>query len=369
MRFRLRIRFYLLIQLSMTPSKSESVRGMSTVRAALASIAVMLATPGCKSGNDIDTHSTSVTAATMAATPDCTERDMTGQFSPISIAAPEVLRYRDGSSKAVDLPNETDGETLTVYYRTNSDTLQSPDLADIAAFREQHRGATSWVLEGFADSRGTEEANVELAGKRVAGVEGRLTLKGISSSSITTVSNGEMMAEGRTVAEMAPDRRVTLRPQYFSCPQELTPEARVIVEGLEEMMPIEHLLMDLSGSMREELPVVRGFDTKDAEISGFNSCAGVADLDDLQQAEVCGETPLWSSILEVLNAENIDGLTVVTDGKNNRGTATASQVIALAKKKGVKIDIVAADVAYNDADKAELRSVANQTGGKYFIRN
>ncbi|MAG60508.1 hypothetical protein CL619_01855 [archaeon] len=275
------------------------------------------------------------------------------------MATPETIRYRDGSSKIVDLTNETTGDSLTVYFRTNSDTMFSNDIADLAAFKRQHANADAWIVEGYADDRGSLEDNVALGQKRADGVAHYLNRSGI-----TTVSHGEASADGMTKEEMKRDRRVTLRPQYFKRAEPVTVKGQIISQALAELPP--PYLVDLSGSMADEVGIIRTHKFDDgAVVYAFNDCTGVEEIDPTQ-ASTCGGTPLYASIEEVLR-KGVSELTVISDGEETNG-GSLSSVISLAQRNGTKINVVGAGV-YSAGTKADLMSLATETGGSFYIRD
>ncbi|HEV7659810.1 MAG TPA: OmpA family protein [Allosphingosinicella sp.] len=66
-------------------------------------------------------------------------------------------------------------------------------------------------IEGHADRRGTEAANIELAGRRAEAAAAYLTERGVAADRITTISWGEAAAETRAEdGDGVRDRRVVI---------------------------------------------------------------------------------------------------------------------------------------------------------------
>lgn len=88
---------------------------------------------------------------------------------------------------------ETSGGLKRIHFEFDSDSID-PEMADIleanARYLKKHK-AVSVVIEGHCDPRGTNEYNLAL-GDRRAGTTGRyLSVKGVDSSRLKTVSYGE----------------------------------------------------------------------------------------------------------------------------------------------------------------------------------
>ena len=323
---------------------------------------LLAALPACSGEPDIDDFQATQPATVVTTNPVSTGpqlEDITRKYAPIDMATPETIRYADGSSKVVDLQNETDGESLTLYFRTNSDTMFSNDIQDLADFARQHANADAWIVEGYADDRGSLDDNLALGQKRAEGVAHYLNRSGV-----TTVSHGEASAIGVDKEEMRRDRKVTIRPQYFERAEPVTVEGQIIAQALEELPP--PYLIDLSGSMAQEVGIIRTHNFDDgAVVYAFNDCTGVREIDPTT-ADVCGGTPLYDSIEEVLR-QGVSELTVITDGEETNGGSLRS-VISLANQDGTKINVVGAGV-YNASTRAELMSLATETEGTYYIRD
>ncbi|MEZ4371965.1 MAG: OmpA family protein [Polyangiaceae bacterium] len=67
------------------------------------------------------------------------------------------------------------------------------------------------LLVGHADSRGDEEYNMTLGGRRAAGVKSVLVARKLSGKQVATSSRGELDATGSDESSYAADRRVDVR--------------------------------------------------------------------------------------------------------------------------------------------------------------
>ncbi len=67
------------------------------------------------------------------------------------------------------------------------------------------------LLVGHADSRGDEEYNMTLGGRRAGGVKSVLVARKLSGAQVSTSSRGELDATGSDEASYAQDRRVDVR--------------------------------------------------------------------------------------------------------------------------------------------------------------
>ena len=278
----------------------------------------------------------------------------------ITIAEPEPVTQKGGKVTYPDLKNAQDARSnLIVYFRTNSWTLGENDKKDVTRFI-QTVPAYSWILEGYADARGSIEDNRELGNKRAQGIAD-IYLKG---KKVQIVSYGETKAHcAETDAEcMKEDRRVRIIP-YVVTTQVSTVKAKTIDEGIKQLGRTDAYLVDLSSSMREELSFIQHYDYQGPQVYGFNSCSPIFNVSS-DSAQVCGTTPLWDSLTSVVNKlDNGTSLTIISDGGNNKGSESPNAAIKAAKDKGILINVIATGT-YNSHAKKDLEQVAAQTGGK-----
>ncbi len=159
----------------------------------------------------------------------------------------------------------------------------------------------------------------------------------------------------------------------------LTDVGRTIEEGLERY-PADFYLIDLSGSMGQDVEVIRAHDFPEgAEVWAFN--AGMLfKLFEPSISYSSGDTPLWQCLDRLIDhyLQDPDGkeLTVMTDGVDNDfNNASATQtmvdgIIKDAKGKNLVINMVAAgDYTYAPQGVVDtMMKIPNETGGGHFIR-
>lgn len=101
------------------------------------------------------------------------------------------------------------------YFAFNSANVKQGDypvltkLAD--CFRAGPLKGQKMLLVGHADSRGDDDYNMTLGGRRAGGVKQVLTARKLSATQVVTSSRGEMDATGEDEAAYAADRRVDVR--------------------------------------------------------------------------------------------------------------------------------------------------------------
>ena len=140
----------------------------------------------------------------------------------------------------------------------------------------------------------------------------------------------------------------------------------MITRGL-EISEADVYLVDASYSMRgEKWGQINAFPfPKGAKIYTYTTFNYNCDLD-LRSLRPIGNTPLWSALYQLLEQiESRQTITVVTDGEDNASKKTSEEAIALAKRKGIHINIVGFDVkrAYLPA----LQTIAKETGGSIYL--
>jgi outer membrane protein OmpA-like peptidoglycan-associated protein len=329
-------------------------------------------------GDDDDTYQ-----ITQVVPQACAPKDISGQYTPIGMA--EGTRINDNKCGfKSDLENITTGDSLTVFYRSTSNIMHDQDVTDARNFFRQHQKAAAWIVEGYADQRGDLDFNNNWGLRRATGMQEYLEMFG--ANEITVISHGEAQAkataedleqavgnaeECKVLTAMRYDRKVVVTPVYMECPGAETTEAQIISQGLTRLPAGDDgaYLLDLSDSMVEEVSMLRGHDFGNSDVYAFNTCNGVFKVDNANDIRSCGFTPLWDSAVEVIERNGIDTLTLMTDGKNNSGKYSVNDVIRVAQEHDVKVNVIGAGEFYTDREKQELASLADQTGGDWYIRN
>ncbi|MFA6888534.1 MAG: OmpA family protein [Candidatus Woesearchaeota archaeon] len=283
----------------------------------------------------------------------------------IAFAEPEAVQYKDKPSKVLDKKNEQDSQgVLKVYFRTNSDTLLTNDKTDLTTYIKAVP-ADEWIVEGYADARGSPDANQKLGIKRAEGIRDMY----LAGKKVTITSHGESKA---TCAEsdkpcMEGERYARIIPVHITA-QVPTTKAAVIDAGMTQIGQTDSYLVDLTSSMQEELSYIQGHDYKGAAVYGFNSCNRMFDVS-TKPIQVCGNTPLWDSLESVTKKlDKRSSLTLISDGGNNLGSTSPTAAIHAAKARGITVNVIGVG-SYTVQAKNELGLVAKETGGQIYMRH
>jgi len=250
--------------------------------------------------------------------------------------------------------NEVQDGVLSVFYSTNSWKLMSNDIDDLRAFGRTLDSRSSLIIEGRADYRGTEERNEVLGRNRAEGIA--KFLQTYTQGKVDFVSYGE-----KDAAQDSADRTQLQRDRVVR----IVPNRGLVSRAL-EVSPADVYLIDQSGSMRgDKWAQVQSFSfPKNAEVYTFESpkqdCSTV-----LSQRFPNGGTPLYMSLSDVLSSmKDSQTLTVLTDGDDTVGGRTPTDVIALAQRKKVDINVIGLGVSHPEY----LEQIASETGGQAYIR-
>ncbi|TDE30562.1 OmpA family protein [Flavobacterium ranwuense] len=105
-----------------------------------------------------------------------------------------------------------------IFFENNSEKLKVASLVqlDELVILINKYDASNLVIEGHADSNGSDAFNLELSQKRTESVKNYLMEKGISGSRLTAVGYGESkpIASNKTALGRAKNRRVELKMNY-----------------------------------------------------------------------------------------------------------------------------------------------------------
>ncbi len=252
-------------------------------------------------------------------------------------------------------PNEIHDGVLSIFFSTNSWKLMSEDTDDLRKFGRTLDSRSSLIIEGRADYRGSEQNNEQLGRNRAEGVAD--FLQSYTRGSVDFVSYGEKDSSQDTDdrVKMQRDRVVRIVPN------------RGLVSRALEVSPADVYLIDQSGSMGE------GGKWKQVQEFSFPSAADVYTFESpkqncatpLSQRSPGGGTPLYRSLFDVLSSmSGSQTLTVLTDGDDTDGGKTPADIIALANRKDVPINVIGLGVH----SPAVLEQIASQTGGQAYIQ-
>jgi OOP family OmpA-OmpF porin len=105
-----------------------------------------------------------------------------------------------------------------IFFETNKDILKVASLAqldELVVILKKYEAA-NLLIEGHADSQGSDEYNLTLSQKRTDAVKTYLMGKGIMESRLTAIGYGESkpIADNNTAAGRAKNRRVELKTSY-----------------------------------------------------------------------------------------------------------------------------------------------------------
>ncbi len=291
------------------------------------------------------------------------------QLSPLEVLArghkPKTRIYPE-QPPTHHLRNKLTKNSLTVYYLTHSWALYENDKRDIVHFFRDHENA-SFLVEGYADARGSEAFNLALGEKRAKGIAE--LLRGLKSLvPLTTASYGETkpVLKGDTKKDYQKNRRVVLvaNKDPYTRSLDLTPGDVYLIDASSSMQPVWN-----------KVKIGTYPYPKTSEVYTFNDCTGLrlrqtprqVSLNSDNPVPMCG-TPLWSSLVEVIGLmEKGKRLTVLTDGDDTYGKNTPNEVIQIATKKGIKISAVG--VGISPYTKKSLIDIAQKTSGNFYISN
>jgi OmpA-OmpF porin, OOP family len=105
-----------------------------------------------------------------------------------------------------------------IFFETNSDKLKTSSLEqlDQLVIILNRYETAKLVIDGYTDSKGTDEYNMTLSQKRTESVKTYLASKGITADRLTATGYGEAkpIADNNTAAGRSRNRRVELSTSY-----------------------------------------------------------------------------------------------------------------------------------------------------------
>ncbi len=142
---------------------------------------------------------TSTSAASPGAAPGAKDDDS----APTQLNIDDKIRTACGIAAA---------EAYFAFDSANVKPGAYPVLTQLAdCFRAGPLKGKKMLLVGHADSRGDEDYNMALGGRRAGGVKQALTTRKLSAAQMVTSSRGELDATGDQEETYALDRRVDVR--------------------------------------------------------------------------------------------------------------------------------------------------------------
>ncbi|HIH25777.1 OmpA family protein [Candidatus Woesearchaeota archaeon] len=267
-------------------------------------------------------------------------------------------RKKARSKQVIVTPqNKIEGDKLTLYFTTNSDTLQRNDINILRKFYREHPDS-KFLVEAYCDPRGEEDFNLDLGDKRAKGVEQYLHMFK-RDMKVRTVTYGESKAKGDNLRQYAQDRKAII-----------ILDGSVFGRGL-DVLPADYYLIDGSSSMQgEKWEVVSTYKYPDKSKRYVFKDSGIIPVTDFSGMSPEGGTPLWNSIGRVMKEmDSGKSLTVLTDGDDTYGTRryTPEKIIEIAKSRNIPISMIATGVRADT--RRILEDIVGQTSGKIYVEN
>jgi outer membrane protein OmpA-like peptidoglycan-associated protein len=243
---------------------------------------------------------------------------------------------------------------MEVFFRTSSARLSSTAEQVLDEFVKNYDGGEI-AIEGHADNRGSSRSNLKLGQNRAQSIESYLVKAfksaGVAVPKIETFSLGE----SRSSHNLQQSRKGVVLSGISIVDRALT------------MISGDVYLVDSSGSMKAFWQELEGHQ--------FSGGSTVCNFDSDGVSEGIGSpkggTPLWESMDTVLSRmERGQTLVVLSDGKNSRRYHRGpSQLIQLARSKGIKISVIYIDSEPDRKTTRSLAEIATRTGGRFYLRS
>lgn len=262
---------------------------------------------------------------------------------------------------------DTDGN-LRIYFLTNNSTAHVNDRRDLWRFydlTDGKAGRTTYIIEGHADIRGTDQDNLILGEKRANGIADYLRgFRDPASIQLQVTSYGEAKPaqEGNNFRALQASRRVIVIADQPTLERALT------------LLPADTFLLDATGSMiGEKWDVLMRHDyespsREDPRMYAFNTCIGVQEIGNRRNIRPDCDTQLWDATLRVIRGmDRGSTLTILSDGGDNASRNGFISVYKAAKGKNIKVSTIG--VGVGERMRHELVAIAQQTGGNFYIGN
>jgi len=324
---------------------------MEKITKLISALALVAGTAACGSNNS------SQSPPLVTSVPTSYLCEVVGNTPPSDAAEPIPKKYPAPAISQAPrnhLRNAYDGKNLTVHFLTNSWALYDNDKHDIRAYLKSLPDGTNFVLEGYADFRGSIEDNLTLSENRADGVSDFLRMNGISRTSNTAYGEKGAQPKGTNIRRLGTDRRVRI-----------IPGETVISRGLAQL-PADSYLLDqsssMSGSKWHEVQNYRF--PRNSKIYTFTSESRTCGTNIIDESPM-GNTPLYVSLAELIGkTEKSRKITALTDGMNNMG-GSPQEIIRVANDRGIQVSFIGLDLP-REAE-LELAEIATKTNGKVYL--
>lgn len=267
------------------------------------------------------------------------------------------------------LPNEFREGTFIKYYETDGFGLSGSDSLDLQRYGRwlEEQGIEAAIIYAGADSRHDTLHNDTLSTKRAMGVL-RVLKAAYPALEAGIIPYGERMP----VCDQSSTEGLQ-RNRYAK----IVPVESVLSQVVEEGMGA-YVLVDCSSST-ENVHVSQGRTLWEfvqhypyperTRLFGFSDCngGGVQERRSITQVSPCGRTPLYASLYQLIIQHSLSRTTVlvITDGQDNIGGRTPEDIVALAREKAVRINMVTVNV--DPLSTKSLKYLAKGTGGDFFF--
>ena len=264
-----------------------------------------------------------------------------------------------------ELANSLSDWQLTIFFRTNSDTLYQNDFKDIENFLKNVDKNTEILLEWYSDSRWNEQDNSKLSEKRILQIRKLLKTKGYKKIKLINYweNNTTNQAESTrwlTLAEklkLRKDRKVDIKIKTNA------------IESWLNKFPADKYLIDFSGSMKwSKEQKVKEYEFKEwSEVYWFNDEMNQDNCTiDLENQISNWGTPLWDSLYTIINkSEKNKIITILTDWEDTNSNKNINEIINLANSKWITLNFIS--IWNFDED---LKKISKKTKWWfYFINN
>jgi len=159
--------------------------------------------------------SASFTALAACSSTGANAKDNGADVSSANNNGDQVITSGLGDGNGLSNPNAMiPGANQVYYFDFNSNVVHNSDLPSLkvqAKYLNTHSAARA-QLQGNTDIRGSREYNIALGWRRANAVKDVLTLQGVNSNQLSTISYGaeRPAAKGNTEADYAKNRRVNM---------------------------------------------------------------------------------------------------------------------------------------------------------------
>ncbi len=265
--------------------------------------------------------------------------------------------------------NSIDNDVLTIYFETAEDRLYDNDIHDIEKFLASLPvRVNSFVLEGYADYRGTNEYNLDLSKRRAESAQTMLfsSYLGVEPfTQIVTYGESNAAIAGTDSNALAANRRVRIIPNKLN--------NSMITTGLDSLVA-DYYLLDQSESINDyfnsSLPskweeVVNYNFPEDARLYTFTTARRTCETR-LSDQRPAGGTPLYLALFDLVEtAERGKKITVLTDGEDTepKDGYIIQRILYAARVKNLSISFL----GLTTSPSKTLYDVSHETNGKYYI--